>query len=141
MVNPIALCLLAVALFYAKPAHAVKAKSTKFVRANHELQHMTVDPKSRFLAYVDGKGMGLYVLDLRDKKIYTVTKSQVGASFFWSPDGYRLFFREASIDKKGAPLSTLKAYDCVLHRSVAIDSLPLRTGYLTFDPRTCVCTS
>jgi hypothetical protein len=113
----------------------IKTVTTPFVRAPAQLNRLRVDPKGRFIAYVDDDGLGLNVLDLKTQAIYRASDAQVGASFFWSPDGYRLFFRELVKRPDGTVHSIIKAYDCALSRSVAFDDLPFPTGILTFDPR------
>lgn len=129
----LALC----ALFQATPAPAVEVTTvtTPFVRANNALNRMRVDPKGRYLAYVGDDGTGLSVLDLKSKSIYAVSNAQVGASFFWSPDGYRLMYREQSSKDGKDVKSELKVFDCVLSRSVSLERMPFATGILTFDPR------
>lgn len=126
------------ALVAASPVQAVvKPVTTPFLRGDSALNHMRLDPKGRFLAYVDAGGLGLNVIDLKTKSIFKVSDAQVGASFFWSPDGFRLFYREL-ITRRDAPSqveSVLKAYDCALSKSVVLEELPYATGLLTFDPR------
>lgn len=134
------LIALAAALSLARPAHAgteVKPVTTPFLRVDNALNTMKVDPKGRFIAYVRDGGLGLSVVDLKTKAIFNVTDAQVGASYFWSPDGFRLFYREL-VKKHDEPtkvVSLVKAYDCALGRSVLLDDLPFPTGILTFDPR------
>ena len=113
----------------------VKAVVTPFIRADNALNHMRVDPKGRFIAYVGDDGLGLSIVDIKTKNIYKVTEGQVGASFTWSPDGFRLFYREQVAVSEQAIKSTLKAFDCVLGRSVVLDEIPSATGFLTLDPR------
>lgn len=112
-----------------------KMVSTPFVRGDDAMDHLRLDPKGHFAAFIRGGGRGLSVVDLKTKQIFDVTKAQVGASFFWSPDGYRLFYRELSLDEHSAVQSTVKAYDAYLNRSIKLDELPYSTGFLTFDPR------
>lgn len=128
----------------ASPATAtVKPVTTPFLRGTAALNHMSLDPKGRFLAYIGDDGLGLSVIDIKTRNIFKVTDAQVGGSFFWSPDGFRLFYREQSktpptSDGKAATnevTSVVKAYDCALGRSVVLDEIPMPTGLLTFDPR------
>ena len=116
-------------------ATEIKAVTSPFVRADDALDHLRLDPKGRFAAFVRSGGRGLAMIDLQTKQIFDVTPAQVGASFFWSPDGYRIFYRELSLDEKNEPKSVIKAYDAYLNRSVKLDELPYATGFLTFDPR------
>lgn len=111
--------------------------TTPFLRATSALNHMRLDPKGRFLAYINDDGLGLNIVDIKSHAIFKVSDAQVGASFFWSPDGFRLFYREqvTTREKPDSVESILKAYDCVLNRSVVLEDLPFPTGLLTFDPR------
>lgn len=129
----LALC----ALVQATTAAAVEVTTvtTPFVRADNALNRMRVDPKGRYVAYVGDDGTGLSVLDLKSKNIYKVSNAQIGASFFWSPDGFRLMYRELSSQNGVDVASELKAYDCVLARSVSLEKMAFATGILTFDPR------
>jgi hypothetical protein len=116
-------------------AAMLKTLTTPYVRANDPMEHLRLDPKGRFGAFIDGNGMGLSIVDLHSKAVSKVSEAQVGASFFWAPDGFRLFYREIAPGKDGKPVSIIKAYDAYLSRSVKIDEVPGLTGYLTFDPR------
>ena len=113
----------------------VAAKVTALLRADNALNRMRVDPKGRFIAYIGDTGLGLAVLDLKTKNIYQVTDAQVGASFVWSPDGFRLFYREQVPNSDGHLKTTVKAFDCALAQSVVLDEMPSASGFLTFDPR------
>lgn len=130
------------AAMLAVPCHAatrsagpLQAITAPYLRLTEGPQHLRLDPKGRFLAYVKGNGLGLQVIDLTTKAIFDVTQAQVGNSFFWSPDGYRLFYREMMKDKSGKVVSELKVYDCALARNHTFDRWNYATGTLTFDPR------
>lgn len=129
------LIMLATAESPARAATTVNPLTTPWIRANAGLNHLRADPKGRYLAFVDGDGKHLSIVDIKTKNIFEVTKHFVGPSFFWSPDGFRLFFREQllTVDKKVG--SRLKVYDTALNRAVTLDELNVRTGILTFDPR------
>jgi hypothetical protein len=114
----------------------IKPDTSPFMRADNPLSHMRLDPKGRFVAYTGDNDQTLSVLDLKTKAIYQVSQAHVGGSFFWAPDGFRLFYRElVKKQEKGPTTSVVKAYDCALAKSVEIDALPFETGLLTFDPR------
>lgn len=113
----------------------VIAKTTPWIRTDNAFYHLRVDPKGRFLAFVDREGKRLSFMDLNTKNIFAVTKHFVGPSFFWSPDGFRLFFREQISTKQDQTASRIQVYDTALNRSVVLDQVPNRTGLLTFDPR------
>ncbi|TWW09980.1 hypothetical protein E3A20_08850 [Planctomyces bekefii] len=112
-------------------------ETTPYLRLNDPLHHMRLDPKGRFMAYIREDGLGLRVVDMKSKDVFHVTDAQVGASFFWAPDGLRLFYRELRQTGKDeeAVESVIKAYDCALNKSVEIDRVTSSTGLLTFDPR------
>jgi len=131
------LVLIFVLLASTSPGFSVEvvAQSLPWIRVNLPIDQLRMDPKNKFAAFIDDTGMGLKILDLRDNAIYTVSKHQVGTSFFWSPDGYRLFYRELTRDKSNKVVSNLRAYDAFLHRSVNVETIPAATGILTFDPR------
>ena len=132
----IACCLSVVTAVSAGVATAsIKPVIVPYIRGSDALNHMRVDPKGRFLAYVGDHGLGLYLLDLKSKGIFQVSSGQIGASFVWSPDGFRLLYREQSIAPDGQVASEVKAYDSVLTKSVSLDKLPYATGFLTLDPR------
>lgn len=134
MFKVLAFCIASIVTSLAQ-ASEVKTLTTPFIRANDALEQMRLDPKGHFLAYTPQGGTGLSVVDLKTKSIYKVSNVQVGASFFWSPDGYRLFYREHQRTRSGGLKSVLKAYDCYLSRTVTIEEMPYPTGILTFDPR------
>jgi dipeptidyl aminopeptidase/acylaminoacyl peptidase len=113
----------------------LKTVSKPWVRVNQTINHLRLDPKNKFAAFIDSSGLGLKVLDLKDKAIYQVSKAQIGSSFFWSPDGYRIFYRELTKSSDNKVVSVLKAYDCFLHQSVTVEKMDYPTGILTFDPR------
>lgn len=130
------LALLSLAIL-GTPSLAVEVKTvtTPYIRANDALHQMRLDPKGRFLAFNPVEGMGLSVVDIKSKQIWTVSNAQIGNSYFWSPDGYRLFYREQLLGADGNVKSVLKTYDCYLNRSIVVDEMPYPTGILTFDPR------
>lgn len=121
----------------AEAANSVPLKpvTAPMLRLQEGPSHLRLDPKGRFLAYVKGNGLGLQIVDLTTKNVFEVTKAQVGNSFFWSPDGFRLFYRELKKDKVGNISSELIVFDCVLSRNHTFDRWNYATGTLTFDPR------
>jgi Tol biopolymer transport system component len=143
MQSTLVLLVLAVALATAPAALAateskVKTETTPFIRGHAAFDNMRLDPKGRFIAFTStdaGTGQGLSVVDTKTQSIFKVSGQRVGASFFWSPDGFRLFYRELIKTRAGKIESHVKAYDTALGRSVTLDRLKLPTGFLTFDPR------
>lgn len=130
----------------------LKPHGAPYIRTNQTINQMKLSPKGRYLAYTDDTGLGLNVLDLTTNDIYRVTEAKVGLSFFWTPDGFRLFYRElirpplkaprsdqerakADLDRDAPIESQIRAFDCSVARNIEIDKIPRTTGYLTFDPR------
>ena len=113
----------------------ISTLTTPWMHVDRYLNQLRVDPKGRYFAFVDESGKYLSILDINTRNIFEVTKHYVGPAFFWSPDGFRLFFREQllTIDKQVG--SRLKVYDTALNRTVLLDEMPFRTSILTFDPR------
>ena len=54
----------------------LKTVSKPWVRVNQTINHLRLDPKNKFAAFIDSSGLGLKVLDLKDKAIYQVSKAQ-----------------------------------------------------------------
>lgn len=119
-----------------------KTVLTPWMRLDDGPHGLRLDAKSRNLAFTDDKGFGLRVLNLETRKVYLVTREYVGTSYFWAPDGVRLFYREQI--RKAAPeksttgdtiFSNLAAFDVKLGKNIVVDSVQGPTGLLTFDPR------
>lgn len=145
--------LLILQLFLEKQSQAiVKPSATPILRGTNAFHQMKLSPKGRYLAFTDENGMGLNTIDLQTKYIYRVSDEKVGQSFFWTPDGSRIFYRELVRSPLKKPLtdsekerketlwetpirSLIKAFDCSVARNVDIDMIPRSTGLLTFDPR------
>ncbi len=106
-----------------------------WLRLSTDVSHLKVAPKGHFLSFTKGNGLGLYTIDLSSLEIFEVSQLQVESSSFWSPDGQRLVYREISKNRKNEILSSINVYDCILHQNFMIEHLPLRSGFLTFDPR------
>jgi len=98
----------------ATTASKVAPLTTPFIRGQHALDNMRLDPKGRFIAFTStdlGTGRGLSVIDTKTQNIFRVSNQRVGASFFWSPDGFRLFYRELVKTREGKTESIVKAFD------------------------------
>ncbi|NRA43636.1 MAG: PD40 domain-containing protein [Oligoflexales bacterium] len=119
-------------------SEARKSKSTPIFRFKNQISHLRISPKAAYLAYIEqtlNKKKSLKILEIKNKKIFLVSKAQVGSSFFWAPHGYRLFYRELK-QKQGSSgvESTIKAYDSRLRKSIEIERISKPTGYITLDP-------
>lgn len=118
------------------PAKAViKAKPYPWVRLHGEASGIQMDEKGRHLVFTDPKGYNLSFLHIKEKKIYRITRQKVDRSFFLTPDGFRVFYRELVKTENQKVVSVLKAYDIKSHKSVEVDRVEGLTGFLTFDPR------
>ena len=106
-----------------------------WLRLEGAATYLRSDPRSEFVAFTEPDGTGLKVLNLENRKIYLVTSGKVAGSFFWSPAGFRLFYRELILNKDHTLASQLYAYDTKLRKSVALQEIPSSSGFLTFDPR------
>ena len=95
--------------------------------------YLKPDPFEHYIAFISSESY-LKVLNLQTSEVFTLSKATVGQSFFWSPDGSRLFYRELTL-QNNAPVSKIYAYDMALQRSISIDSSPTTSGILTLDPR------
>jgi Tol biopolymer transport system component len=74
-------------------------------------------------------------MDMKSMKVREITEHRVGHSFFWSPDGIRVLYRELLLDKKKTIKSRLQAFDIKLNKKVSISEFDEPTGLLTYDPR------
>ena len=115
----------------------VRPKVTPFLRLEGEASRLKVNKKGRGVAFTDPRGFNLSYLDLQTKKIYRISRHKVGSSFFWSPDGFRIFFRElvTSDLEKSKVISVVKVFDTHQAKSIEIERVPGLSGDLTFDPR------
>jgi hypothetical protein len=113
----------------------IKAKPYPWFRLHGEAHNMKVDRKYRHIAFTDPEGHNLSYLDMKRKKIFRVTRQKTGPSFFFSPDGYRIFYSELVRSKKHPVLSIVKVYDIGSRKSIEIQRLESLSGFLTFDPR------
>ena len=124
-------------ILFGQSLFATSKKSPKLsplYRLPSTISNIQPHPKGKYIAYLDKRNKQLKILDLKSKKILNIAKAQVGGSFFWSPYGFRLFYRYASQNKAGLK-THLAAYDIKLKKSVEIASVEGSTGLLSFDPR------
>jgi len=104
------------------------------VRLEGDLTHPKMSMDGRYIAFVDGELKNLQVFDLKAKRVFLVSKHKVGGSFFWAPDGVRLFYKEHAKARDGSLVSRIRAYDSTSHKSIKVASYPYLTGPLSFDP-------
>ena len=106
------------------------------MRLSEAAQYLTLNSRGNYLAYVPQKGIGLKIINLKTKNIYSVSTAQVGAAFFWASEGFRLFYRELHFGAHAQDVrSELRVYDIGHLRSHLLDKFPSSSGFPTFDPR------
>ncbi len=96
-----------------------------FIKPNIDAKH---------IAFIPSGIAGIRILNTKTGKVMEPSGRHVGASFFWSPDGNRLFYRELTAEA-GKTVSRIRAWDVVLNKNIEIDSFNGSSGLLTFDPR------
>lgn len=121
-----------------RTANLSAARARVWLRLSEAPQHLTINSRGNYLAYVPQNGIGLKVINLKTKNIYSVSNAQVGAAFFWASEGFRLFYRELHFGAEDAAdniRSELRAYDVGNLRSHLLDTFPSSSGFPTLDPR------
>ena len=98
------------------------------------LTHITPNIDAHYIAYIPEKTLGIRILNLKTGKILEPSGYHVGPSFFWSPDGARLFYRELR-PKDGKTVSHIRAWDVIQNKNIEMESFDGSSGLLTFDPR------
>lgn len=133
MLGKILLC----SIILSQSALGVVKKSIQkspYLRFDGSIHHPKVNLQNTMLAYTDKQGRDLKIINLKTRKVVTVTPHLVEQSFFWAPNGYRLVYREAYKEQEKL-VSEVKAYDVPIKKSIAIDKVDGMTGTLSFDPR------
>jgi len=116
-------------------AVVVSPPSKPWLRLDDAMGQSRINRQGTKIAFSPHNGRGLKIVNLKTMKIYKVTDHQVDRSFFWAPDGFRVFYRYHVRKKSGGFASQVSAYDTAIHKSVKISHFEDRTGILTFDPR------
>jgi hypothetical protein len=104
------------------------------LRVDTEMSQMKSNISGQFVAYVPTGKNGLRIISLDSGKITEPSGYFIGPSFFWSPDGARLFFRELR-SESNKTVSYVRAWDIVQNRLIEIEKFQGPSGFLTFDPR------
>jgi hypothetical protein len=112
----------------------LKPLTKPLLRVDTELSQIKSNVNGKYLAYVPTGKAGLRILILESGKIIEPSGYFIGPSFFWSPDGARLFFRELR-SENNVTVSYVRAWDIVQNRIIEIEKFPGSSGFLTFDPR------
>lgn len=118
----------------AAPQPGLRRPETQpIIRTEGALNHLSLSPNRRLLAFTDDQDLSLRILDLTTQDVIEVTPHKVGPAFFWSPDGVRLIYRE--LTRQGTDIvSDLVAFDTVLNQKAVLDSVAGSTGFPTFNP-------
>ncbi len=125
--------LLALA-FQATTSLGVVQDREPWMRLANDPQQIKMNKTGTYLAYVESTRPGLFMVNVKDQNVYKVSDKKVGAAFFWSPDGHRLFYREMN-QRIGKVNSEVKVYDTGLHKNVSINKMEGPSSFLTYDPR------
>lgn len=130
------LLLWSLSLFGGSMALAViNALPHPWFRLSGEAYNLKMSDYERFLAFTDREGFNLSYLDLKTKKVFLVSNMQVGNSFFFSPDGHRIFYRELLKAANEPVVTVVKAFDTGSKVTQEISRINGSSGPLTFDPR------
>ncbi|MEZ4742374.1 MAG: hypothetical protein R3B45_08000 [Bdellovibrionota bacterium] len=124
-------------IFFTSQASAISLapKTQAWLRLNSSASQMKLSPNGLFIAYTINQGKGLNIIKISSRKIWNISKEQIGPSFFWTPDGGRVVYREIGKTKDSKVESIVKIFDTKLKKSIIADHYPHTTGFLTFDPR------
>ncbi|MFW7378839.1 MAG: hypothetical protein ACOH5I_08535 [Oligoflexus sp.] len=113
----------------------VKPKTTPILRLEGDLHNLRTSPQDKHLAFTDRFGRQLRILSMQSGEVFELSANLIGASYFWAPDGFRLFYREMYQTEKDGIESRLMVYDLKLHRNVELEKIPGSSGFLSFDPQ------
>jgi hypothetical protein len=121
------------------PSHphkqAQKGETLKsWVRLDTALSHITPNLNAKYIAFIPDKKLGIRILNADTGHILEPSGHFIGPSFFWSPDGMRLFYREL-LPKDGKTTSRVRAWDIAQNKNIEVDSFDGSSGFLSFDPR------
>lgn len=105
------------------------------LRVQGTISEMAVDPKGNWLSYIDQDDKKLKVMEYKTGKTYIVSNLQVNNSYFFAPDGYRLFYREIFKTKQNKIHSNIKVFNTFSKKSTLVETMPYATGFLTYDPK------
>ncbi|MBP9708157.1 MAG: hypothetical protein KBD78_10960 [Oligoflexales bacterium] len=112
-----------------------ETQAAPWLRLNGEIEQLKLSPNGRYLAYISSYPDGLFILDSETREIFQISKYKLNNAFVWSPEGFRLFFREVFHSaKNNSVLSELKSFDVILKATVSIQKFPKQSSFLTLDP-------
>lgn len=109
-------------------------ETKSWMKLDTGLTHIRPNIDAHYIAFIPNNAQGIRVLNLQNGKIMEPSGYHVGPSFFWSPDGARLFYRELRA-RNGKTYSQIRAWDVVQNKNIEMESFDGSSGLLTFDPR------
>lgn len=112
----------------------VQPAGRAIIRTKYGMSQMKLAPKGRFIAFLDQRTSELKMLEVKTGQVYDVSERPV-QSFFFSPDGFRLFYSESFLNAEEKPETHLRSFDCGMKKSQLLESYAEQMGLLTFDPR------
>ena len=133
--NHLIFCTVLSLIYGSSAFGVVKPEGYPWIRTNSPVTHIKINSTGTWLAYSGKDGMGLTMMNIKTRELYEITPHQIGPSWFWSPDGFRIFYREHLLNKKDEIYSRLKAWDRSIKKNVSLGEYNGSTGFLTFDPR------
>lgn len=98
------------------------------------LSHITPNIDAQYIAFIPDNGVGIRILNLKTGSVTEPSGHHVGPSFFWSPDGLRLFYRELRL-KDNKTMTHVRAWDVIQNKNIDVENFNGSSGLLTFDPR------
>lgn len=117
------------------PIWGIEAPKKPWIRLDDPMGQSRINRQGTKIAFSPADGLGLKVVNLRTMRIYKITEHQVDRSFFWAPDGFRIFYRQHYKKRGGKVVAKILAYDTAIHKSVDVSEFDDTTGVLSFDPR------
>ena len=95
MTNTVAKSLLILSLLPTTLVAATKQiHKAPYLRFAGSVHYPKVNKQNNLLAFTNKDGFGLKIVDLKTKEVANVTLQKVSHSFFWAPNGFRLFYKE-----------------------------------------------
>lgn len=110
------------------------SKQANWMRLDTGLSHISPNINAQYIAFIPEKKLGIRILNLKSGNIIEPSAHYIGPSFFWSPDGMRLFYREL-LPKAGKTVSRVRAWDVVQNKNIDVETFDGASGLLSFDPR------
>lgn len=112
----------------------IAPESKSWMKLDTGLSHIKPNINAKHIAFIPVGRLGVRVLNTQTGKVMEPSGRFIGPSFFWSPDGNRLFYRELSA-QDGKTKSRIRAWDVVQNKNIEMETFDGSSGLLTFDPR------